>query len=381
MTWLPPASFRILQLRFTMKPAHRPETGFLHPLASLLIGGALGLSLTAGALADQIRLVVGGGSSLAPCKAEEVALREPFGTEFDEAGALWIVEMVSGNRLLRVDASGNVTHVAGASEPGFGGDGGAALEAKFRGPHNLAVVSSGRILVGDTWNGRVREVNVPSGLVNTLSGYEVPLEKAKGAGPYCITLDDSKGNLYIADLRQVWALELKSGVLKLVAGNGKKGVPQDGAVAVEAPLVDPRAVAPDHLGNVYILERGGNALRVVDASGKIRTVVNASGKVGSHGDGGPALEAGLNGPKHLCIDRDNTVLIADAENNLVRRYVPLTGKIERVAGNGKRGNAGVGGSPDQCELARPHGVTVHPKTGELYITDSYNNRVLRIIKD
>ena len=49
-------------------------------------------------------------------------------------------------------------------------------------------------------------------------------------------------------------------------------------VAVDAPLVDPRAVAPDRLGNVYILERGGNALRVVDKDGRIRTVVNASGK-------------------------------------------------------------------------------------------------------
>ena len=346
-----------------------------------MTGGALVLSLTGSVLADKIQLVVGGGSSPLPCKAEDVALREPFGTEFDEEGALWIVEMVSGNRLLRVDASGNVSHVAGVSTPGFAGDGGIASEAKFNGPHNLAVVSSGLILIGDTWNGRVREVNVQTRLVKTVSGYEVPLEKAKGSGPYCITLDDSKSHLYIADLRQVWVLNLKSGALSLVAGNGKKGIPQDGSVAMESPLVDPRAVAPDHLGNVYILERGGNALRVVDVSGKVRTVVNASGKVGSHGDGGPALDAGMNGPKHLCIDRDNTVLIADAENNLVRRYVPLTGRIERVAGTGKRGNAGLGGSPDQCELARPHGVTVHPKTGELYITDSYNNRVLRIVKD
>jgi DNA-binding beta-propeller fold protein YncE len=209
----------------------------------------------------------------------------------------------------------------------------------------------------------------------------VPVARAKGAGPYCITADQTGAKLYIADLTQVWELEIQSGQLRRIAGNGKKGIPQDGALAADSPLADPRAVAPDRLGNVYILERGGHALRVVDKEGRIRTVVNASGKAGINGDGGPALEAALNGPKHLCVDRDNSVLIADAENNLVRRYNPATGRLERVAGTGKKGGTGVGGPPELCELARPHGVTVHPVTGEVYITDSYNNRVLRIVKE
>ena len=71
------------------------------------------------------------------------------------------------------------------------------------------------------------------------------------------------------------------------------------------------------------------------------------------------------------------VLIADAENNLIRRYVPATGKILRVAGTGKKGAAGLDGPPDQAELARPHGVTIH-RDGTLYITDSYNDRILKI---
>ena len=93
------------------------------------------------------------------------------------------------------------------------------------------------------------------------------------------------------------------------------------------------------------------------------------------------MDALLNGPKHLCVDRDNSVIIADAENNLVRRYVPSSGKLERVAGTGQKGGAGLGGVPQSCQLARPHGVSIHPTSGELYITDSYNNRVLRIKRD
>ena len=331
--------------------------------------------------ADKIVLVAGGGQDAVSIPAVQAKLKEPFGTEFDSAGNLWIVEMVSGNRLLKVDASGVITHVAGQPQPGFSGDGGPALQAQFNGPHNLAVLPDGDILIGDTWNGCVRKVAVKTGIVSLLPGFKALEGKERGNGPYCITLDFTGTKLYVANLSRVYVVDLASGEVKVVAGNGKKGKPEDGALAVDAPLVDPRAVAPDRLGNVYILERGGNALRVVDKDGRIRTVVNATGKKGGEGDGGPALEATMNGPKHLCVDKDNSVLIADAEAHLVRRYVPTTGKMERIAGTGKQGSAGVGGDPKQCQLARPHGVTVHPQTGELFITDSYNNRVLKIVKE
>ena len=294
---------------------------------------------------ERLVVVAGGATEGTGISATEAILKEPFGTGFDGAGNMWIVEMASGNRLLKVDAQGVLTHVAGQLQPGDHGDGGPALQAQFNGPHNLAVLPSGNILIADTWNGRVRQVDVKTRTVSSLKGYEVPREKAKGAGPYCITLDAEGAYLYIANLRQILKLDVASGEVTVVAGNGEKGVPKDGAVATEAPLVDPRAVAPDRAGNVYILERGGNALRVVDASGRIRTVVNASGKKGGEGDGGPALQATMNGPKHLCVDKDGSVLIADAEAHLIRRYQPKDGTIQRVAGTGKKGDAGIGGDP------------------------------------
>lgn len=332
-------------------------------------------------LAERIHLVAGGSQENTGIDAKEAVLKEPFGTEFDPGGHMWIVEMVSGNRLLQVDGGGILTHIAGQLTPGYSGDGGPALNAQFNGPHNLAILPDGKILIGDTWNGCVREVDPKAGIVRTLDGWRAPKGKERGNGPYCITLDFTGTQLYIANLLQVHRLDLTTGKSVVVAGNGKKGVPKDGTVATEAPLVDPRAVAVDRLGNVYILERNGNALRVVDSAGRIRTVVNASGKKGADGDGGPALEATMNGPKHLCVDLDDTVIIADAESHLIRRFVPKTGMMVRIAGTAVKGAAGVGGDPLQCQLARPHGVTIHPQTGDLYITDSYNNRVLKILKE
>ena len=339
---------------------------------------SLAAFITFTAQADQILLVAGGTQDAVDIQATEAKLLEPFGTEFDSGGHMWIIEMVSGNRLLQVDGGGQITHIAGQLKPGFSGDGGPALRAHFNGPHNFAILPNDNLLIGDTWNGRIREVDMKSRIVKSLEGWQAPAEKARGNGPYCITLTPDKTKLHIADLRQVHELDLATGKARAIAGNGKKGMPKDGELAIEQPLVDPRAVASDHQGNIYILERGGNALRVVDKAGRIKTVVNASGKKGGEGDGGPALEATMNGPKHLCVDKDDTVIIADAESHLVRRYIPATGKIERIAGTGKHGGAGVGGDPLNCQLARPHGVTVHPSSGDLFITDSYNNRILKI---
>jgi len=329
--------------------------------------------------AERIELVAGGTRDEPGLPATETRLREPFGAEFDRGGTLYVVEMVSGNRLLRRDAAGRFPVVAGQLTPGDAGDGGPALAARFNGPHNLAVLPDGRVLLADTWNGRVRRFDPATRSVDTLPGYGVPSARARGNGPYCITLDFTGQRLLIADLRQVLELDLATGRSRAVAGNGTKGMPTDGALATEAPLADPRAAAYDRQGNLYVLERNGHALRVVDRVGRIRTVVNAAGRKGAEGIDGDARAAALNGPKHLCIDRDDSVLIADAENHRIVRYVPATGRLERVAGTGRAGAAGVGGPPLACELNRPHGVTVHAD-GSLYITDSYNHRILRLVR-
>jgi hypothetical protein len=85
----------------------------------------------------------------------------------------------------------------------------------------------------------------------------------------------------------------------------------------------------------------------------------------------------MNGPKHLCVDHDGGIIIADTENHIVRKYSPADGKIVRLAGSGKRGTGGVGGPALEVELNQPHGVYVHA-SGDLYISDSSNHRILKI---
>jgi DNA-binding beta-propeller fold protein YncE len=139
-------------------------------------------------------------------------------------------------------------------------------------------------------------------------------------------------------------------------------------------------VAVDSRGNLYICERGGHALRVVDPAGKIRTVAG-TGEPGFSGDDGPALAALLNGPKHISVDPNDDVLIADTENHVIRRYSPQGGRISGVVGTGKKGAAGLGGPASACELDRPHGALLRSGTGAIYVSDSENHRILRVDPD
>lgn len=333
---------------------------------------AIFYSVAAGA---RIEPIAGGTQTAAGAPASEVKLTEPFAVSFDSKGNWYICEY-KGQRILRVNKDGSTTVVAGTGTAGFSGDGGPAVQAQLKDPHGIVITKDDQMYIADTLNHRVRRLNLKTGKIDTVagtgeagfSGDGGPAAKAQFNGTFGIDLSADERKLYVADLnnRRVRAIDLRSGIVSTVAGNGAAGVPADGAKAAESPLMDPRAVAADAKGNLYILERRGNALRVVDRDGKIRTLV-----------GPGTVKPDMNGPKHLTVDRKGRVVIADAENHLIRRYDPATRQLTTIAGTGAKGNKVIAGDPLHSELNRPHGVTVD-RNGVLYITDSYNHRILRL---
>ena len=137
------------------------------------------------------------------------------------------------------------------------------------------------------------------------------------------------------------------------------------------------AIGPD--GNLYICEREGNAIRKVDLkSGKIERVAG-TGKKGYTGDGAAALEATFNGPKELDIDKDGNIYVVDTENQAIRRIDAKSGKVSTVAGSGKLGNTGDGGPATKATLGRPHGVVAGPD-GRIYIGDTQSHKIRVVSK-
>jgi len=318
----------------------------------------LPLSLTA---AEKLVLVAGG---------EKAGFKEPFGLDFLPDGSVVLVEFV-GNKVSHVDKEGKVTTFAGTGMKGKAD--GPAEKASFNGPHNLVAAKDGTIYVADSLNNTIRKIDPKTKMVTTVAGVGSgfsgdggPAKEAAFKQTFHVALDKTEENLYVVDLGNVRIrkIDLKTGIVTTVAGNGKKAIPVDGEKAVDQPLSDPRACDVDSKGRLYILERGGSALRVVE-DGKIRTVA------------GPAAK--LSGPKLIWVDKQDDVLIADAENSLIRKYTAKDGKIVNIAGTGKKGENGLDKAPLETEIARPHGVAEGPD-GTIWIMDSYNHRLLKIVK-
>ncbi len=347
---------------------------------SLLVFLAFADSLFAG----EVELIVG-----EPLTAE---VSEPFSVDFDPEGRLYGVEFTKSNQVFRL-AEGKLEFVAGkkynaeTNRPVEGApvkDGTDPLAAIFHGMHDIQITRAGLVLIGDSFHHRVRSFDPETGVVATIAGTG---EKGFGgdggpasAGKFSITmtagLSPDQRSLLIADIgnHRVRRVTLDSGMLSTIAGNGKTGLPVDGAGALETPMGDARAATLAEDGTLYVLLRGGNSLAAVK-DGKVRIVVNRAGKKGYSGDGGPAIEATMNGPKYVAMDRQGRVLIADAENHCIRRFDPAKGSIELIAGMPPAASKGIGDTLLETGLRRPHGVRIGPD-GRLYVCDTYNHRVL-----
>ncbi len=342
----------------------------------LVIWIALASSASA---AEKLVLVAGG---------ESAGLKEPFGMDFLPDGSVLVAEY-SGFKVSLVDKDGKVTVYAGSGQKGYAD--GAAEKAQFNGTHNLVVAKDGSVYVADTFNNRVRKIDGKTRQVTTVagngkagfSGDGGPAIEATFKGAFHVALDRQQENLYVADLGnfRIRKIDLKTGIISTVAGNGMKGIPENGANAMEAPLVDPRSCALDSKGRLYILERGGNALRVVE-DGKIRTLIarrTITSVDGSKLNTDGAKMDILSGPKLSWVDKNDDVLIADTEHHVIRKYIAKEATAEVIAGNQRKGSNGLDGRPDEAELARPHGVA-EALDGTIWIADSDNHRLLKIVK-
>ena len=325
-----------------------------------------------------------GNQSTDPTPALGTDLASPFGLVRGPDGALWFCEF-EGNRIRRLDRNGQISTVAGTGQAGYSGDHGPALLATFNQPHELRFDRDGNLYVADMNNQAIRRLDLRTHTISTYAGngragYSGDGGAATDASmktPISLQFAPS-GDLFICDIGNhvIRRIDAHSGIITTFAGTGKPGATPDGAKISGTPLNGPRSLDFDARGDLWLVTREGNQLfRLEVATGLIHHLAG-NGKPGFTGNGGPAREASLAGPKGIAVANNGDVYLADTESNSVRRLNARTGNLEVVAGTGSKGD-GPDGDPQSCQLNRPHGIWVDTD-GSLYIGDSENHRIRRI---
>lgn len=314
--------------------------------------------------------------------AVRATLNQPFHCSQDRQGNFYLAD--TGNHCIRkIDAkSGVISTVAGNGQKGYSGDGGPATQATMNEPYGVLPDRDGNLFIVDRLNAAIRRVDAKTGTISTYagngqkgySGDGGPATQAMLKEPNALDFDP-KGDLYVADVtdNRVRKIDHRTGVISTVAGTGKREFAGDGGPAVQASIQGARGVAFDRSGTMYICEREGNRIRKVDPQSGVISTVAGTGQKGYSGDGGPALQATFNGPKWIHVGPDGNVYVVDTENHCVRAFDPKRGTIRTVAG-GHLGADGDNGPATRAGMDRPHGCWVDAQ-GNLYTADTNNHRI------
>ena len=395
--------------------------------------------------------------------AAEARFRHPHDLYQDRHGNLYLSDL--GNfTIRRIDyETGIITRVAGNGKIGRGGDGGPALEAELDCTCGVAVDPDGTVYLSSEWTNNIRRIDTQTGIVETVFGHHArhyPSERgdsrpysgrglslggyhgdggpAKDAGfnhPEHLAFD-SVGDLYVCDNSndRVRRIDMRSGIIDTVLGNGQRASNGDGGPAAEASTLMPDAICLDVHDNLYVGEKYGFRVRKVEReTGTVRTLVGTGEPgFGEEGLPGPitrcnSVEAGicadpdgtvfwgdcsgrlrrydgvngivttvlggtsvhdgenagagfLNGPGGLSVGPGGTIHIADVWNQRIRSIDPDTGIVRTIAGTGARAYGGDGGPAVDAHLGNPHDVSVD-RAGRVVIADTRHGHLRRIDRD
>jgi len=169
-------------------------------------------------------------------------------------------------------------------------------------------------------------------------------------------------------------VDLSTGIITTVAGSGEQGFSGDGGQATDAALDTPQGLALDSQGHLFLADSNNHRIRRIDLETGIITTVAGNGVDGFGGDGGPASQASFSGPADVALDAEGNLYIADTFNGTIHRVEAATQIITQIAGNGEEIFGGDGGPALDAGLSFPFSIVLDPE-GNLYISDTFNNRI------
>ena len=299
-------------------------------------------------------------------------------------GAIWLVIVVGGGLLIGnipALAQTDITYawVNFAGQPGVSGStNGTGSAARFYYPYGVASDTVGNLYVADYGNSTIRKIS-PTGVVTTLAGRIQG--SADGAGtsaqfynPRAVAVN-STGNIFVADhgnntIRKV----TPDGVVTTLAGSPGVAGSVDGAGNL-ARFSWPTGVTVDSTGNIFVADQGNNTIRKVTPDGVVTTLAGSPDSGGSTNGTGSAARFAI--PEDVAVDSVGNIYVTDFGNSTIRK-VTSTGVVTTLAGSAA--SSGIGssdGTGSSAQFRSPEGVAVD-SAGNVYVAD-YGNATIRKI--
>ena len=302
------------------------------------------------------------------------SFNSPSGIVADTYGNLYVAD-TNNHRIRRITSDGTVTTLAGQATPGYLD--GIGINARFNFPYHLSIDALGTLYVADQTNNRIRTVQTSTGVVSTLAGDGTAgFTPSRFNTPQGITVDRFRnayvgdtGNHSIRKIPNVYTVPENNGVVTTFAGEGVGGF-LDG-MGIGARFNQPAGVAIDSMGTLYIADQGQHRIRRITPAGVV-TVFAGSTTIGA--TNGTGTNATFSNPRGVAVDSAGNVYVADSNNNRIRR-ITSTGVVTTFAGSGTP--AFLDGTGTNASFQFPTAIAVD-SFGNVFVADQSNHRIRRI---
>ncbi|MCC2957179.1 gluconolaconase [Massilia sp. IC2-477] len=292
---------------------------------------------------------------------------DPFGVALDAKGKVYVADAGDTNRIRSIAPDGTVSTFAGSKE-GF--QDGVGTAAAFHTPSALAFDHEGNLFVADTGNHAIRKIT-KDGAVTTIAGDGTPGDTdgigraARFHGPVGIAVDDT-GVVYVADtyndrIRRIG----RDGSVTTIAGGAKPG--NADSVGAAASFDTPSALAVTTNGTLYVADTGNNAIRRIGTDGTVTTIAApAEGE----------RRAPLRRPVGLALTRDGYLYIAASAGGRILQLTP-EGEVRPLPDADVPASTDGFGPDGTVQLYGPRGIAVE-RDGSLVVADAQAHRLHRL---